>query len=217
MNAADTLLRIHGIWPQVPRPLGHKAPFEIPGVDRNDLATLFYELGFKEGAEIGVEQGAYSEVLLTRNPGLRLYGVDPWQAYKGYREHVSQSKLDSFYHSTLKRLSVYDFIPIRLYSVGAQYCFEDHPLDFVYIDANHSLEHVIEDISLWEKVVRPGGIIAGHDYCKRVHNGYQVHVVEAVQAYTQAYQISPWFVLGSKEVREGERRDRPRSWMWVKE
>lgn len=75
MNAVDTILRMYEVWPGTPRPVNRvSGPIEIPGVDRNDLATLFCELGFKEGAEIGVEQGAYSEVLLTHNPGSRLYG-----------------------------------------------------------------------------------------------------------------------------------------------
>lgn len=36
--------------------------------------------------------------------------------------------------------------------------------DFVYIDANHSEEHIREDITLWSKRVKPGGWVGGHDY-----------------------------------------------------
>jgi hypothetical protein len=61
-----------------------------------------------------------------------------------------------------------------------------------------------------------GGIVAGHDYCSRKGKGYSLHVIEAVNAWTQSYRIEPWFVIGRKDVHEGEKRDRPRSWMWVK-
>jgi hypothetical protein len=38
------------------------------------------------------------------------------------------------------------------------------PLDFVYIDGDHSYEGVLRDIHAWTPHVRKGGIIAGHDY-----------------------------------------------------
>lgn len=194
-----------------------RMPIEIPNVDRNDLAGLFGELGFKTGAEIGVEQGIYSEILCKKNPGLHLYCVDAWAAYNEYREHVSQEKLDGFFENVQKRLSKYDVSFIRKFSMEAVDFIGDGWLDFVYIDANHTFKHVANDVAEWSKKVRPGGIVAGHDYCKRTKSQpYSCHVVEVVNAYTQSYHINPWFVLGSKDVVEGQHRDRPRSWMWVK-
>ena len=38
------------------------------------------------------------------------------------------------------------------------------PLDFVYVDARHDYCGVTEDISLYWPLIRPGGIMAGHDY-----------------------------------------------------
>jgi FkbM family methyltransferase len=37
-------------------------------------------------------------------------------------------------------------------------------LDFVYIDARHDYTSVINDLAAWTEKVKPGGIIAGHDY-----------------------------------------------------
>jgi len=37
-------------------------------------------------------------------------------------------------------------------------------LDFVYIDANHNYEFVINDIRLALTKIKKGGIISGHDY-----------------------------------------------------
>lgn len=42
--------------------------------------------------------------------------------------------------------------------------FKNGSLDFVFIDAEHDYESVRDDISAWLPRVRPGGIIAGHDY-----------------------------------------------------
>ena len=37
-------------------------------------------------------------------------------------------------------------------------------MDFVYIDARHDYESVLEDLNAWFHKVKPGGILAGHDY-----------------------------------------------------
>lgn len=36
--------------------------------------------------------------------------------------------------------------------------------DFVYVDAAHDYDSVKEDLDLWSKKVKPGGLICGHDY-----------------------------------------------------
>ena len=42
--------------------------------------------------------------------------------------------------------------------------YPDASLDFVFIDADHSYESVSRDIDAWRSKVRPGGILAGHDF-----------------------------------------------------
>lgn len=192
-----------------------KSPIEISGIGRLELAKLFHALGFRRGAEIGVEQGAYSEELCLHNPGVELVCVDAWRAYRGYREHVSQEKLDAFYSFTCQRLARFHCDIRRGWSLDMARTIPDGSLDFVYLDSNHTLPSVIQDLAAWLPKVREGGIISGHDYCRRKQNGYQGHVVEAVQAWTKSYHVEPWFVLGAKETMPGVVRDRSRSWMWV--
>ena len=201
-------------------PYGLKSPVDLPDMDREDLASLFATLGYKVGAEIGVETGRYSQVLLGRNPGLKkLFLVDAWKAYPGYRDHVSQEKVDGLLEQAKERLKadLHRVEFVRKYSLDAVKDFPDRSLDFVYIDANHGLPWVMDDICAWEAKVRKGGIVAGHDYCRRGPGPYQCHVVQAVHAYTDAFFIEPWFVVGRKDIKEGEKRDRPRSFFWVRE
>lgn len=42
--------------------------------------------------------------------------------------------------------------------------FADKSVDFVFIDANHEYQFVKDDINAWLPKIKPGGIIAGHDY-----------------------------------------------------
>lgn len=49
-------------------------------------------------------------------------------------------------------------------SLAAAARYVDGSLDAVFIDADHSYESVASDIAAWLPKVRPGGIIAGHDF-----------------------------------------------------
>lgn len=196
--------------------LSQRSPIEIPNADRQTLATWFAELDFNIGAEVGVERGVYSEILCRANPKLSLFLVDPWKAYRGYREHVSQKKLDGFVEITKDKLKDFNVHIVRKFSLDAVKDFENESLDFVYIDANHEFSHVVADICAWVPKVREGGIVAGHDYIRRKNKSYAMHVVPAVVGYTDAYFVKPWFILGRKDIQDGELRDTARSWLWVK-
>lgn len=49
-------------------------------------------------------------------------------------------------------------------SVEAARQFDDHSLAMVFIDGDHRHATVSIDIETWRHKVRPGGILAGHDY-----------------------------------------------------
>jgi hypothetical protein len=191
-------------------------PIEIPNRTRYSLAYLFNDLGFKEGAEIGVETGGYSEWIFKHCEGVRLHCIDPWLAYPGYRTHVPQEQQDSFFAETRKRLLPFNCNIMRKFSLEAVREFDDESLDFVFIDGNHDFINCANDIHEWQKKVKIGGIVAGHDYV-RLYNYTEMHVAAVVDAYTEAYRIKPWFIFGLKEQRDGYVRDIPRTWMWVKD
>jgi hypothetical protein len=125
---------------------------------RVDLARLFTGTG----AEIGVEQGEFSEVICKYST--KLYAVDAWRPYSGYTDHTRKDKLYGFYEATKERLAPYNCEIIKGFSMDAVSLFDDDTLDFVYIDANHNYKYVLEDIEQWTEVVKPGGIVSGHDY-----------------------------------------------------
>lgn len=191
-------------------------PVEIPDCSRNDLPELFKEMGFTTGAEIGVARGDFSEVIASS--GLKLYSIDPWLSYDDYIDDRGQDVEDSIYQKTKDRLSKYPNCQIiRKTSAEAARDIPDRSLDFVYIDGNHQLMYVIEDLVIWSKKVKVGGIISGHDYIytnPRTQAGI-CHVIYALNAYTQAYKIDDLYLLGRKHADEGEARDKFRSWMFI--
>lgn len=194
-----------------------RMPLEIRDYGRDNMAELFRELGFRVGVEVGVRDGGYSEVLMKANPGLVLYGVDPYEPHRGYRDHVRKETFQGFEkeaHDKLDKYPTYSFI--RDYSSAALDAFPDESIDFVYIDGDHSFYEATHDIDKWSKKVRKGGIVSGDDYFKHKGNA-RIHVHQVVNGYTDAWKIRPWFVVGTKEIVEGEIRDHGRSWLWIKQ
>ena len=184
-------------------------PLHILNSDRVWLARLFNQMGFKQGAEIGVEGGAYSEILCSNIPDLHLICVDLWKPYDGYVDYVDPTYLEGEYHKAVERLKPYSVEILRTDSMNAMMSVENNSLDFVYIDANHDCPWIDNDIYWWSRKVREGGIVSGHDYAVN-HNG----VRHAVDYFTKLNNIRPWFVTGM--VNETGNPDTIPSWFWEK-
>ncbi len=204
--------------------IGRQHIVDIPNIGRAHLAELFAELQFKKGVEVGVDRGIYSEALCKANPDAEIIGIDPWSpsAYDpgGYVDE-NQEFFDNYYTRTKRRMARYrNYKILRKTSLEAMDDFEDNSLDFVYIDANHDFPNVIQDIHGWNRKVRSGGILSGHDYAHYAFHKYN-HVKRALEAYTRSYGIIPFFVVGAFNYDEGAdgptaTRDRYRSWFWIK-
>lgn len=105
-------------------------------------------------------------------------------------------------------LKPHDVTIIHKMSVDAAKDIPANSLDFVYIDANHRSPWIDEDIQIWSKKVRSGGIVGGHDYYE-IHN----NVIEAVKDYTTKKHIKPWFIVGV--TASNVYPDLIPSWFWV--
>lgn len=216
MNTLEHILNKYNIT------VGNQYILDIPNMGRDDLATLFAELDFTEGAEIGVERGLYSEVLLKANPRLHLSCIDPWQAeaydpaFGTHAVDTEQAKYDERYAEAVERLKNYNATIIRKPSLSVLDDFQDGSLDFVYIDANHDFPNFINDLHQWTKKVKIGGIVSGHDYAVFSYKKAN-HVKRALDAYARCYRMQPLFIIGRYEVLPGETRDKYRSFFWIKD
>ncbi|MFN8666488.1 MAG: class I SAM-dependent methyltransferase [Gemmatimonadaceae bacterium] len=153
------------------------------------------------GVEIGVQKGEYSEVLLKYWRGRHLISVDPWRedAPENYIDiaNVQQTVHDSFYEVTRKRLEPFaERSSIwRMTSIEAAPRIPDYSLDFVYIDARHDYPSVLEDLAAWFPKVRPGGIVAGHDYIDGNFPAGEFGVKSAVDEFFAARELAVYSTL----------------------
>ena len=163
------------------------------------LDKLLAELNFNNGAEVGVCKGEHARALLRLNKNLKLLLVDPWCPYN----RLSQEKADMRFDMCKKRLGHYEhrITYMKMSSMEAVRQVEDRSLDFVYIDGLHEFDPVMMDIISWVPKVRPGGIVAGHDY----YSFYQSGIIDAVNTYTKAHNINEWYTTRDKEA----------TWFWV--
>ena len=165
---------------------------------REDVYKIMAELGYTEGAEVGVASGRNALALFNAIPGLHLFLVDPYRAYFRY----SQELCDKRFEDMKSKMKDRNATILRMPSLEAAAEVADGSLDFVYIDGDHRFDAVMTDIITWVPKVRRGGIVSGHDF----YNFYQAGVVDAVMAYTRAHRINDYYITWEKEA----------SWLWVK-
>lgn len=166
-------------------------PFTGQVGSRDTLAELMGELGFSTGAEIGVRDGVYSEILCKANPKLRLKCIDIWIMHS---KVTGQEKTSRHLTYAKRKLAPYNVEIMKMDSNDALKIVPDGSLDFVYIDSNHEFDPVMMDIIFWSKKVRTGGIVSGHDY----HKHYRYGVIPAVDTYTRAHNITSWYLTAEK-------------------
>lgn len=80
---------------------------------------------------------------------------------------------------------------VRMPSVDAARMFADGSLDVVYIDAAHDYESVKADILAWRPKLKPGGILAGHDYGPHAPGVIQA-VDELIGKPSRVYGETTW-------------------------
>jgi len=173
-NTTEAIIERYGLDPTA------KMPLEIKKSRWTELPELFKALGYKTGVEVGVLKGDFTVTLCRA--GFEIIGVDPWIAYPTYKDYEGQEIFDEYEKIARGKCDGFNCSFLKATSAQAVEEFEDESLDFVFIDGNHALEYVIEDIAKWSKKVRKGGIVAGHDYF-RTHGKNLMHVKDAVNAW----------------------------------
>ncbi len=128
------------------------------------------------GVEVGVFGGVMSRALLAGHQGLTLYMVDNWlpadEQPASYRDYGDfHSKLTARQQQAYRRdatdgtaMWAQRRSVLAVASVVAAREFEDNSLDFVFLDADHSVAGVLADIAAWWPKVKPNGYLCGHDY-----------------------------------------------------
>ena len=56
--------------------------------------------------------------------------------------------------------------------------YDDNSLDFVYLDNDHSYEHLVKELDVWYPKIKSGGMLGGDDYVNETFTGVKKAVDE---------------------------------------
>jgi len=137
--------------------------------NRAEMPELLEEHKLKSGIEIGVKQGSYAKLILDGWKSCEKYHlVDLWAKQENYEDvaNVDNNTHDKFYEETKETLKSHGGKAEyhRMLSTEAAKKFDKESIDFIYVDARHDYCGVTEDLKHYWPILKPGGIMAGHDY-----------------------------------------------------
>lgn len=125
--------------------------------------------------EVGVWKGRSTLVLARATRGT-VWAVDTWagtpaDGEQHERLYAAEVEGGDVYGEFCRNLKPYiranRVVPVRMDSrEAAARLLEKHgpTFDFVFIDADHSYEGARGDIEAYRPLIRPGGLLSGHDY-----------------------------------------------------
>jgi len=155
----------------------------------NDLPTGI------DMVEVGCYAGESTLMFLQSGKIKTLHAIDPWCRQIVEANDDMAMQLNSMYDS-IKAAEQSFLERVKGFDVHVQKCIfteAELPLvDFVYIDANHTYESVKADIALALKILKPNGIIAGHDYYDEFQG-----VIKAVNEFRKpdkVYKDTSWLI-----------------------
>ena len=146
-------------------------------------------------AEIGVAEAVFSKSILQQTNPRELHLIDPWEhqvleAYSTDLNNISDTGHEARYQKIVKdfktQMDNNQVFLHRAFSTDAACLFSEGYFDWVYIDAMHTEEAVLEDLNAYWPLVREDGFIFGHDYANNPGAVSQKFgVIEGVNKFVQ--------------------------------
>jgi predicted O-methyltransferase YrrM len=123
------------------------------------------------GAEVGVDFGAFTDVVLDIITPSKYYLIDPWS-----------TKTKNTYENIRDKYADRDYVKvIQAKGADAAKDIPDESLDWAYIDCSHEKEDVIANVDAYLPKVKKGGYIIGDD----------THVKDVIDAFKDLLAAKP--------------------------
>lgn len=145
--------------------------------DRHSLLERLPKQGVV--AEIGVDKGEFTELIMKKNSPYKLHLIDSWDSQRYHKglQNVVEKKFQNQIEQGLIEVNV------GLSTDVGESLTEEY-FDWVYIDTDHSYQTTKAELELYSSKVKADGIIAGHDFIVGNWNGMvRYGVIEAVYEF----------------------------------
>jgi predicted O-methyltransferase YrrM len=127
------------------------------------LSDLINKRRYKKIIEIGTAYGGNAAFILSETEIESLTCIDPYKFYPAMPGFSCQEEYDTLFQFAQARLSFWPHAEIlRLTSKEAFPILE--PADLIFLDGSHEYDDVKWECENYNKLVKPGGVLSGHDY-----------------------------------------------------
>jgi len=151
------------------------------------------------GVEVGVQNGDNAALLMEATQPQTMALVDPWKEwdawpdvsqeehYKSYRRVADRFQEEIRAGQVLIIRSVLDDVFEAFCTMRPSTGMMVPSLDWIYIDGDHRYDAALEDLRAANVIVKPDGVIAGHDYVSQDRSRWakkrNYGVIEAVAQF----------------------------------
>ncbi|MDE3046242.1 MAG: class I SAM-dependent methyltransferase [Verrucomicrobiota bacterium] len=153
----------------VPLPFDPQGYYNLENAEQ--IERLFAQNKIEIAIEVGCWLGTSTRHIASLLPsGGKLFAVDHWL---GSSEHQPggveyQPAIHYLYHQFLSNVihaGLTDkIIPVKMNSLDAKDLLSMVDPDFIYIDASHETEAVLDDLRAWYPLIQGDGIFCGDDW-----------------------------------------------------
>lgn len=157
--------------------------------------------------EVGVFKGEFAEHLLRRCPLIKTYHMlDPWRHLEDWNKPANTTD-DVFneFLAMVREKTAFAKDRVRIHRGTTLEVINEVPdssIDFAYVDGDHTLQGISIDLHhTWPKV-RPGGWLAGDDFCPSIwqHSAdYEPTLVFPFAVYFAKAVRAPIFAIGHSQ------------------
>ena len=146
--------------------------------NRNHLLEVLPKNGIV--AELGVDNGYFTEQIIKISNPKKLYIIDTWSS-----KRYGQNKFEKVKEKFFEEIKSEKIEILRSDSITAAKQFQNNYFDWIYIDTDHSYSTTAQELNAYESKIKTNGLICGHDYVMgNWSKSNKYGVIESVAEFT---------------------------------
>lgn len=161
------------------------------------LASLINVRQYKNVIEVGTAYAGNAFHLLSTTNIETLVCVDPYKYYPAMPGFTCQEEYDTLYLYATKRLEQFKDVSVTFMRMNSMTAFNfySYPFDLIFLDGSHDYEDVRWECFNYSVLIKPGGVLCGHDW--DIFEGVNKAVEEYAAATNKKIHTLPgniWYI-----------------------
>lgn len=158
------------------------------------FAQLVADRGYKNIVEVGTAYAGNAYHLLSSVKVDSLICIDPYIFYPAMPGFTCQKEYDTLHQFASNRLAPWP--QAEIWKMTSREAADKlTPVDLVFLDGSHDYADVAWECEHYSKIIRPGGVLSGHDY--NIFEGVNTAVDEFAISAGKQINVLPgnvWYI-----------------------